>query len=385
MDILNFISWIKGGRVVTSVNPSQTLIPVGLKDNRRDDGYLAGAISVDDLAAQMLAGPQGPQGPIGATGLQGVAGPVGPAGLNWQGVWSTLSAYVVDDAVGFAGASWFCINAVGPSVTTPDLDPTNWALLASQGSPGVNGGTGPQGIAGPNLVTTGTTLANIGSAIQVLYSNGVTVEGDPRFVYDEAQSYFNHTGKTNDTTSTAIGTFALSNNVTGTGNTVIGYAAGNVIQTGIDNTFIGKAAGSNTSIANHNVAIGASALNFNISGNRNVAIGRSSLASGSGSDNVAIGDEALSLLTGTSNVAIGKNSGDSSSIGTGNTLVGAGTQNADFNYSVAIGYLATATANNQFVVGSVSANAGAVTTAVQAQTKYWDVIINGVAQKILLG
>lgn len=55
MDILNFISWIKGGRVVTSVNPSQTLIPVGLKDTRRDDDYLAGAISVEDLAAQIGA------------------------------------------------------------------------------------------------------------------------------------------------------------------------------------------------------------------------------------------------------------------------------------------------------------------------------------------
>ena len=54
MDILNFISWIKGGRVVTSVDPTQTLIPVGLKDNRRDDGYLAGAITVQDLAAQLV-------------------------------------------------------------------------------------------------------------------------------------------------------------------------------------------------------------------------------------------------------------------------------------------------------------------------------------------
>ena len=57
MDILNFISWIKGGRVVTTVDPTQTLLPVGLKDNRRDDGYLAGAISVEDLAAQLVPEP----------------------------------------------------------------------------------------------------------------------------------------------------------------------------------------------------------------------------------------------------------------------------------------------------------------------------------------
>lgn len=53
MDILNFISWIRGGRKVNTVDPAKTLIPVGLKDGRRDDDYLAGAISVEDLAAQL--------------------------------------------------------------------------------------------------------------------------------------------------------------------------------------------------------------------------------------------------------------------------------------------------------------------------------------------
>ena len=56
MDILNFISWIRGGRVVTTVDPDKTLIPVGLKDGRRDDEYLAGAISVADFAAQIGGG-----------------------------------------------------------------------------------------------------------------------------------------------------------------------------------------------------------------------------------------------------------------------------------------------------------------------------------------
>ena len=54
MDILNFISWTKGGRVVTSVDASQTLLPVGLKDPKRDDGYLTGAISVEDFIAQII-------------------------------------------------------------------------------------------------------------------------------------------------------------------------------------------------------------------------------------------------------------------------------------------------------------------------------------------
>lgn len=144
MDILNFISWIKGKRQVNSVDPAKSLLPVALKDGRRDDDYLTGAISVEDFTAQVASvipsGAQGPQGP------QGVPGPVGPAGLNWQGAWSASGTYVVDDAVGYGGASWFCIANVGPTATTPNSDPTKWALLASQGA---TGAAGPQGIQGP--------------------------------------------------------------------------------------------------------------------------------------------------------------------------------------------------------------------------------------------
>lgn len=62
MDILNFISWIKGGRQVTTVDPSKTLLPVGLKDGRRDDGYLAGAISVQDFLDLVPTPPSGLEG-----------------------------------------------------------------------------------------------------------------------------------------------------------------------------------------------------------------------------------------------------------------------------------------------------------------------------------
>lgn len=97
------------------------------------------------------AGPTGPTGATGATGPQGIQGPagaIGPAGLNWQGVWSPSATYVADDAVSYNGASYFCINPVGPSPTTPDSDPTNWALLAAQGAPGPQGPTGATGDTG---------------------------------------------------------------------------------------------------------------------------------------------------------------------------------------------------------------------------------------------
>jgi hypothetical protein len=161
MDILNFISWIRGRRVVTSADPASSLLPVALKDGSRDDSYLTAAISVQNFATQVSAViPTGAQGPIGP---QGVPGPVGPAGLNWQGSWSASSSYSVDDAVEFGGASYFCYNIVGPSLTPPPLDLVHWALLASQGAigpqgpQGIQGPQGPAGAAGVGSVPNGTS------------------------------------------------------------------------------------------------------------------------------------------------------------------------------------------------------------------------------------
>mgnify|MGYP000380117885 FL=1 len=50
--------------------------------------------------------------------------------------------------------------------------------------------------------------------------------------------------------------------------------------------------------------------------------------------------------------------------------------------SVVLGKEATATASNQFVVGSSSHNAGAVTTETVTVDKTWTVKINGVDYKI---
>jgi hypothetical protein len=93
-------------------------------------------------------GPQGPIGPQGVQGIPGTAGAVGPAGLEWQGSWVSETSYVADDAVGYDGASWFCILATS-GTTTPDLDTTHWALLASQGAQGIQGEQGPTGPQGP--------------------------------------------------------------------------------------------------------------------------------------------------------------------------------------------------------------------------------------------
>ena len=90
----------------------------------------------------------GSAGPQGVQGIPGTPGAVGPAGLNWQGAWVSGTSYVADDAVGYDGASWFCILATS-GTTAPDLATANWALLASQGAQGIQGVQGPTGAQGP--------------------------------------------------------------------------------------------------------------------------------------------------------------------------------------------------------------------------------------------
>lgn len=136
--------------------------------------------TIADLAATIGAGAQGPQG---VQGPAGPPGPVGPAGLEWQGSWVSGTSYVEDDAVGYDGASWFCILATS-GTTAPDVDTTHWALLASQGAQGIQGvqgpegPQGPQGTAGTNVSTKGVVSASASAPYNILEYDINTVTGN---------------------------------------------------------------------------------------------------------------------------------------------------------------------------------------------------------------
>ena len=90
-------------------------------------------------------GPVGPQGPQGNQGIQGVQGPVGPTGptgpqgpqgegFNFMGTWVTNNEYFKNDVVTYGGSSYVLIvDTLVGSTTTPDVDTTNWSVMA-QGS-----------------------------------------------------------------------------------------------------------------------------------------------------------------------------------------------------------------------------------------------------------
>ena len=178
--VIDIQTLIANGKIVTpsQIDATNAYVQLGYwqKGQRKGgDGvnaYPPYVIKLSDLLSSGVgpAGPQGPPGPagaIGATGPQGIqgsAGPIGPAGLNWQGLWSSGSTYVNNDAVGYNGASYFCFNGpVGPTLTPPDLDPTHWALLASQGATGPQGPTGATGSPGLFSLTVENGLINTGT------------------------------------------------------------------------------------------------------------------------------------------------------------------------------------------------------------------------------
>jgi hypothetical protein len=185
--------------------------------------------------------------------------------------------------------------------------------------------------------------------------------------------------------NTAIGAGALSGNVSGTTNIAIGVSALSTGATGIKNIGIGNTA-LTLNTANDNVAVGHSTLSNNTTGTINTALGNSALSGNTtGIQNVAIGKSSLQAnTTGSDNVSIGINSLFANITGSDNTAIGNNTVSINFSGSVILGKGATATGNNQFVVGSSSTNAGSVTSEVNASSNVWNVIINGVARKILL-
>lgn len=111
---------------------------LGTEDRAKALDYLG--ITEDML--EPGSGKEGPQGPVGPQGPQGDPGPIGPAGLNWKGTFDYAKTYYPDDAVGWKGASYYCIQEAEGN--DPDV-PEYWALLASVGARGPQGPIGPQG------------------------------------------------------------------------------------------------------------------------------------------------------------------------------------------------------------------------------------------------
>jgi trimeric autotransporter adhesin len=246
----------------------------------------------------------------------------------------------------------------------------------------IPGGLSGSGTAGKTAkFTAGTTLGDgllndngtsiwyngtTSNATTLSYGYGAMFSGGGN--YNTAIGYASQRNSLTGLYNTSLGFNTLTNLVSGNGNVAIGEFALQDVNGGHQNVCIGYTAGWKIQTGTNNTAVGRTSLQNNITGNENTALGVSSLLNTTSAFNTGIGSQALVANT----------------TGEGNSALGQLTNSGNFSHSVILGREATATASNQFVVGSASYNSGAVTTASAAQTKTWDVIINGVAQKILL-
>jgi hypothetical protein len=202
---------------------------------------------------------------------------------------------------------------------------------------------------------------------------------------------------------TAIGYFALKNNVDGSPNTAVGYGAlasnvSNVANTAVGHNALGSnTAGSNTAVGHqssttnttgsNNSSFGTNSLRFNTTGIQNTAIGSNALTNTTGSFNVGLGylagSSGVANTTGDNNIFIGYQAtgvsatesnrtwiGNSSTTSTwlaGNVLVGT-TTNAGFKLDVN----GTARVQNTLTVTKGGNNYFAFEPNANGTTPYWD-------------
>lgn len=184
--------------------------------------------------------------------------------------------------------------------------------------------------------------------------------------------------------NTVLGYNALFTNSTGNRTVAIGKEA-LYANTASNNTAVGNQALYSNTTGGTNTAVGDVAMRSNTNGEQNTALGYTALYSNiSGTENVSLGYQSLFNSTASRNVAIGANALLSNTTGERNTAIGYSVSSGNNSGSVILGYGATATASNQFVVGSAAINAGQVVNEVNTSTKYWEVVINGVICKVLL-
>jgi len=273
------------------------------------------------------------------------------------------------------------------------LSSTDWTTFNNKGD--------ITGSGTASKVTKWTAAGAIGNSL--LNDNGTSVwnTGGGAVVTNTAFGNGALLSNTTGTKNTAVGFQSLSAN-TGVNNTALGYQSLNFNTSGNNNTSIGLTALFRNTTGTSNTAIGLESLYNNVSGSENTALGKWSLYSNTASNNVAIGANSAfnntsgvgvtaigasalyANTTGAQNTAVGSEALSTNTTGGGNTAIGVLTSSGNFNGSVILGYEATATADNQFVVGSSTNDAGAVTAEVNTSANVWNVVINGVSRKILL-
>jgi ribosomal protein S4E len=397
-NLTNFFNLIASRRISTTAN-ADDLITLGVRDPRTPGIYQPTAIKVSDLLAgegvnQVIAGSGISISPTGGTGVVTIT--------NTGGLPSFLEYNATNKTVWNNGQGNISTNTSFGESALISITSGNQNTAYGDSALRSNTGGSNNTVIGYEALRYSTTQSNVvaigwranGISSPAPFSGGVAIGYEAGFSgnsFGVAVGY--QAGRAGSTANgIAIGSNALQNMTGGQNIIAIGpYAMGNGSGTTFLNTGIGWAALLNAGVSgtgvSYNVAIGYEAMrSATSSSQQNVTLGNGTLRNmTSGSFNTAIGDNALySNTTGSNNVVVGQSGAYFNTTGSNNIAIGRGAATGNFSGSIIIGQSATATANNQFVVGSTTQAAGTVTTESLASTQTWSVIINGVAYKILL-
>jgi len=152
------------------------------------------------------------------------------------------------------------------------------------------------------------------------------------------------------------------------------------------NTGFGQGVLASVTTANNTSAFGVGALQAVTTGVSNTGLGWRAGYSTTGSNNAFVGLMAgYTNSSGSNNTGLGTRVLYDNATGSDNTAIGFRADSDGFSGSVILGKDATATADNQFVVGSSGINAGTVANIGDPNpTHTWEVVINGTKYRILL-
>ena len=256
---------------------------------------------------------------------------------------SQNGSYLVNHLVSYEGALYKNLTGTN-SVTTPDLDTTNWAALEGEGNAVplwkllTNGGsyvnndvinyngmlykslTGTNSVTTPDLDTTNwavllnTSISDADGDTKIEVEQTAdediirfTTAGTERLKLDGSRII-----PTNSNFSVFIGENAGTDTVSSSNNNVfIGRNVGSSITTGNGNVALGTNALVNNDVGINNTALGISSLQSNQNGTGLVAVGVRALQSNTnGIQNTALGKDALGAnTTGAYNIGIGPDAG----------------------------------------------------------------------------
>ena len=148
MDIINFTSWLKEGRLVDIVDMNTALVSIGIKDPRRDDAYLMCAMTVESLANQ-IGGTVTSVGLIAGTGISVSGSPITSSGSI------TVTNSAPDQVVAITAGTGIGVTGTYPNFTVTNSAPSSGGTVTSVNTTGL--------ISGGPITSSGTITTSMSS------------------------------------------------------------------------------------------------------------------------------------------------------------------------------------------------------------------------------